>query len=775
MNTRISERPSKCRKPRRFGLSALRRLGLATVMLVCAASVNGHAFGQSSDGYLVEQFVPNYQHRLPELPGVGIDITVEPTPGAGEMQFRLDLPLETPTVFSRAAIDSICEQLRAEVLADLADPSHGVHTVMVNPGDVDPMTGEDVRGDRRIMRLMVVVDGPTYDIGSFSINYFPADVDEGTLPPGLPDTGLMGGTPVRLYRTPEGTYAGWRMEGAEMTTLGALESAGTQRYHASAVLEICRSVAAHLSDEFNIVGSTVAPDPQQIDVAEATLDDLRGGATDLNLLVLTGRVTQVRTIASGDRVPDDERIDNPRHDRIRTRSPLDRGSVLDKEDLDNYIFRLNRHPGRQVDVALSAGEGTGGVTLDYLVGENKPWFLYGQISNTGTRQTDRIRERVGFIHNQLTSELTKGRVTRDDILNIDFITTQLDESNALLVSYERPIGDTDNWRFRVSGSWSEYTASEVGFAGEQFEGQSYSLGADAIVNVYQNRELFIDLFFGATWQNHDVVNNLVNIAGEEDFLFPHIGATAISETEQRSTRAQVQFEFLFDALTSVDSGQLNNLGRLFPDDEWIVLSWDAEHSFFLEPFLHGDSFADPTTASSSTLAHELAFQFRGQYTFGDDRLIPQAEMVAGGLYSVRGYPESVVAGDSVLLGTVEYRYHVPRAFGIARSPADDGRKVAKAMRRFMGEDFRFSPQQVYGRPDWDLILRGFVDVGHTMINDSLSFENDETLIGVGVGVELQLKQNVNLRADWGFALEDLPNQNVNDGSNRLHVVATIIF
>ena len=63
----------------------------------------------------------------------------------------------------------------------------------------------------------------------------------------------------------------------------------------------------------------------------------------------------------------------------------ERNDLLRKNELDDYIFRLNRHPGRRVDLALSTGAEVGGVTLDYLVAENKSTYVYGQISNTGTR------------------------------------------------------------------------------------------------------------------------------------------------------------------------------------------------------------------------------------------------------------------------------------------------------------------------------------------------------------------------------------------------------
>jgi len=159
----------------------------------------------------------------------------------------------------------------------------------------------------------------------------------------------------------------------------------------------------------------------------------------------------------------------------------------------------------------------------------------------------------------------------------------------------------------------------------------------------------------------------------------------------------------------------------------------------------------------------VQLSLRGQCAFGN-RLIPQAEEVAGGLYTVRGYPESIVAGDSVIIGSAEYRYHIPRAFGIESEP-----------RQLFGQPFRYAPQYVYGRPDWDLILKAFIDAGRTINSDRLSFEHDETLVGVGIGAELQFKRNLNVRVDWGFALEDLKSANVQAGDNRVHFVATILF
>ena len=91
-----------------------------------------------------------------------------------------------------------------------------------------------------------------------------------------------------------------------------------------------------------------------------------------------------------------------------------------------------------------------------------------------------------------------------------------------------------------------------------------------------------------------------------------------------------------------------------------------------------------------------------------------------------------------------------------------------------GKPFRFRPQVPYGRADWDLVLKGFLDVGRSENSGRLATEMNETLVGTGVGVELLYKRNFTLRVDWGVALSEIENE-VSEGSNRFHISATILY
>lgn len=566
----------------------------------------------------------------------------------------------------------------------------------------------------------------------------------------------------------DGAYVAPR-EGVETVRLRVADigRAGIGEMSESAI----NQVAAVIFEAFRsrgLIGVVVAPSDDQID--RETNEDLRDLEEDesLTLDIYTGIVVQVRSIASGSRFPKEERLNNPAHARIRENSPVKpwrpepaehdgaeptpdepRRDLIRRDQLDSYTLRLNRHPGRRVDIAVAPAFETGEAALDYLVAESRPLSFYFQLSNTGTKETDTWRERFGLIHNQLTNN--------DDILTVEYITAGFSQAHAFVGSYEAPLARLERLRWRVFGSYSKFTASDVGQAGERFTGEGWTAGGELILNVLQERELFIDLFAGARWENVEVNNEVVAIQGREDFFIPRVGARAERRTDEWTLEGQLALEFSMSDVSGAGVDEMTKLGRLALDEDWVVLQWALGTSFFLEPLLAGRD-----GERARTLAHEIALGVRGQYAF-DNRLIPNAEQVAGGLYSVRGYPESITAGDTVVIASAEYRFHVPRAFEIEEEP-----------RSLFGRPFRYAPQQPYGRPDWDLILRGFVDAARVANSDRQAFESDQDMLGAGVGVELLLYRNVSLRMDWAAAIEEIEGQ-VKAGSNRFHFVFTFLF
>lgn len=600
---------------------------------------------------------------------------------------------------------------------------------------------------------------PAYLVGAIVVKYA---LDH----PSLPAVDDLIKRELTLGRTDKGFVAPGGGVEEEVLTIEDVSLQAPTRWTSRALYEVSKAILDELN-KGGVIGVTVTPvetefaPPGEGDPVWGK--DLRKpGQSAVTFLVKVALVSEMRTLAFGDRVPFERRVNADEHVKILDYSPVqvftpdaeERLDVLRKDELDEYVFRLNRHPGRRVDLAVAAAEEPGKLALDYLVNENKPWLLYFQLSNTGTESTSKWRERAGFQHNQLTGN--------DDILSLDYVTAGFDSSHAFNISYERPVWG-DAVRGRVFASYNQFTASDVGFADEEFKGDGFTIGGELVANIFQKRELFIDAYAGLRYQNVGVDNQAVDVEGDENFVLPNLGLRLERNTDTSQTSASLGLEFNLSDIAGTDGTEIEKLGRLDVDEDWTVFQFDASHAFYIDPFIFGARWSDtnPDTGMP-TLAHEIALSVRGQHAFGN-RLVPNFEQTVGGLYTVRGYPESVVAGDTVVVGSAEYRLHIPQAFGYDPVPGE-----------LFGEPFRYKPQQPYGRADWDLIAKGFVDVGRAMNSDRKSYEEDNTLIGAGVGLEFSYKRTFSVRVDWGFALEEIEN-NVSSGSSQVHFVATLLF
>jgi hypothetical protein len=495
-------------------------------------------------------------------------------------------------------------------------------------------------------------------------------------------------------------------------------------------------------------------------------------------------VAEVRTIAKGERLRGGSGVMNPMHARLLGNSPLippadnKPGSLIFKERLDEYLRRLNRHPGRRVEAAISSTDQPGRVVLDYLVSENRPWFVYAQVSNTGTEATDELRQRFGFVHNQLFN--------RDDVFSLDYITSNFDAANAAFLSYDIPVLYPDRLRARVFGSWGDFDASvrlasPFGESQERFTGSSWSAGAELTWNPLLIWGTSIDLTAGLAQPHFEVLNLETNSGGEADLLTPYLIIGAERMSEVFNITANVGYE---TNTGSVSDGDLIGLGRLRVTDDYDLFRFDLNATAFLEPLFGGDREV------GTIGAHEAWFQARIQRVLGGDRLIPQKEQAVGGFFSLRGYPESAAAGDNTLVTNLEYRFHLPRVLRPSSEVKLNAGEAAEPAPTLFGRPFNYRPPRVTARPDWDLIFRAFFDYGQVEVNDpALAIERDHTLMSVGVGLELQVLRYVNARIDLGYTLEDLRTGIINDvddsytpgpndtdsGDTRLHFLVTFVW
>ena len=610
------------------------------------------------------------------------------------------------------------------------------------------------------------LDGPAFPVDDFEIQYADPWADLPSLDDLLPLS-----VPLRL--TPTGYAA--PLEGEENRPVrigGPLE---LTNFHASALGAISRVLLARLHER-GLLGVYVRPNPEDIALHDEA--DLRApGDFVMGLEISVGRIDDVRTVAVGGRVRTGWRINNPAHRAIRKDSPLGptlagrEGTTdrIDQRRLEDYLYELNRHPGRQVEAALAAsGEGDG-VTLDYRVYEERPWSVYAQAGNTGTERTGLWQTRLGYTHRQLTN--------RDDILSINYLNSDLDNVNSIQAAYEAPwFGaqradwmepgarepfllkllnrDKIPWwgvarlRWNLSGGWTRIRSDVIeqlpgGFdAVDSLLSSDWQIGGGLTYNAFQYRNFFLDLITRVRFRGVQLDNESAGNLADVTLAVFDMGFKFDRSNAYSNLFARVVGEYATALGSAADYAEEfgGGLGRASTDSDWWVVQFEAGVSQYLEPLLWFRSWRDPNTPRSSTLSHEISLSGRGQYAF-DYRLIPQSSQVIGGLYSVRGFPQGVAVGDSVYIGSAEYSFHLPRSLPISREPID---------LPWVG-DFRLAPQQVYGRPDWDLILRGFIDAGKSIRNNpelASGTELNQFLVGAGAGIEFVYKGNLSVRVDW---------------------------
>jgi hemolysin activation/secretion protein len=73
-----------------------------------------------------------------------------------------------------------------------------------------------------------------------------------------------------------------------------------------------------------------------------------------------------------------------------------------------------------------------------------------------------------------------------------------------------------------------------------------------------------------------------------------------------------------------------------------------------------------------------------------------------------------------------------------------------------------------------LIARAFVDAGEVLQSHKVTGEYDDTLCSAGAGLELQLKQNIDIRGDWGIVLAGLGGR-VGVGASRFTLLVTLLY
>jgi len=589
--------------------------------------------------------------------------------------------------------------------------------------------------------------GPKPVEAGVAVNHF--EFSYGLPHPDLPPLEQLNQLTVKSTRDGN-VYRAPTAGGAENLTLSGVPAGS--RFDGGALRGIAQEVV-HWYNSHGLYGVWVAYNDLENSPA-GVVDNRTADNQTAHMVIWASQITEVRTLARGKRIKTQFSINNPKHRRIISQSPLhpgatkdEPGSLFRKDVLDDYLYGLSLHPGRRVEASIASAGQPGKVVLDYLVNESKPWQIFSQVNNYGTAQTGQYRARLGFQHNQLTNH--------DDILNVDLISTPDFKTYGSFVSYRIPVLRPARLLFRIYGSYGDFVASDTTSVVElRYVGKNW-LGGMELTNrltLWRDWQLLSALGFNF---NHygiqQVINNNPLVTGSSNFLVPFIGTTLSRNYPWGSVSGGLRFDHTVGSFANLDTRTgIPALGRRGAEPDWTSARWNLNGTVYLEPLFS-------RTAKALTLAHEFSLRLKGRVLLRGKRMIPHEQEPLGGALSIRGYPESILSADEFVAATVEYAYHVPRDL----KPAEEG--------TLFHHPFRWRPKQVGQNPDWDLVLRAFYDYAYRGVNpaaplpgqpptaekDLPYIDKNFSISGYGVGVALMVKQNFSLRCDYGVALTEL--------------------
>lgn len=600
---------------------------------------------------------------------------------------------------------------------------------------------------------------------------------------GLPDLDALQAVTVDLVSTGEAWTAAGKGTAGPVSSLPIGSIGPDARLTGDAVNAVMAAVVRYFNQQ-DLMAVYAVPAEGQVNPRSGR--DLRRDTEDFVITVWIGRVDEVRSVARGDRFSERDAINVRDHSRILANAPIGAGAsdLLRDSELDEYLARLNRHGGRRVDLAVSASGEPGGIVADFLVNERKPWVVYVQASNTGTASTGEFRARTGFIHFQLTDA--------DDTLAVEYV-SDFQDTQAAMISYARPLSFPNYWVARVYGAWSEFTARDLGILEDLvFEGTTTTGGIEIIYSPFRFRGFAFDFavgvetqildvnsFFGDSTPDDGIDDKTTNASGQGTLLMPFIRASIERRTAENALSASIGFRM---NTSTIDATELVGLGRTDAAEDFMLLTATFNGSLFLET-LFRDEAEMVADWRSGRLAHELRFRFSGQFGF-DKRVVAQQAFTVGGMDRVRGYPESVSAGDTGFNTSLEYAFHLPRALKPISALRVDAEKAGTAFQvpdPIFGR-FQLRPRTPGAIPDWDLILKAFVDAGFIENNGNDVFKS-YSLLSAGVGVDLQLASYISIRADWGYVLGSLETgatgggfvEGGETGDSRIHLRAQVTW
>lgn len=472
-------------------------------------------------------------------------------------------------------------------------------------------------------------------------------------------------------------------------------------------------------------GLVAFPDPNQID--PITGKDLRAeDDLELRILVWVSRLKRVRVENQG--IPEDrftqlqEQLAASIPDASADPLPL-------MQEQLRFWKRLDRSASRSSNVLLTPGDEPGQVVAVVRVKPEKQQGYFVKTMNAGTESTGEWIIGGSFHRNQLSAA--------DDRLELSYFFSDTSERKAFGTFYKRPLLFPEVLTFQARAGYSTYDASNFAITRVDFEGETRSLDLSLRWRPleFEGEEHEWSFELGVKGEQVEAENSLVSGRADAEMLTPRASVSLL--TKGRYLRTYTQLE-LRGNLSEIDATDRTLLGGVGAEDRFARLSLRYMESLKIGKWMRETISRDLPDYLDG---HLLVSRLVADYGLEKIRHLPQHQFISGGTGSVRGYPESPVAGDNGYFASMEYRIPMPLE----------------------------NHEMVYGT------LIPFVDWSETFVNDPLSYESDRSLLGAGVGIDLRFSGGLRARLDFAKPLRDVTQggttlEGTGSGDSRVHAM-----
>ena len=402
---------------------------------------------------------------------------------------------------------------------------------------------------------------------------------------------------------------------------------------------------------------------------------------------------------------------------IRNSLPgLREGEIPDLKKISKSLKLANENPAKKTVMKMKSGAVDGEVDATLAVVDESIWSTTVNLDNTGTVATGRTHAGVVLQNANLFG--------RDHVLSLQYTTTLEEPSSVSVygIGYHVPLYALgDSLDFFASHSDVNAGTVTAGILDIAVSGKGSMYGARYNQNLATVGNYESKVVYGLDYKEFKNSMQTLGVELGNDVTVHPLSAGYFGSWALPNGDAN----FGVTLLHNISGG---SRGR---QQDFDAMRFEADADYTALRFAASATQALP----QEWLARAIV---NGQYT--KDALIPGEQFGAGGASSVRGFDEREVSNDSGVVANLE----------------------------------------VYSSPlcrntDWQCRVLAFYDTAHLTRNHALPGEFKSIAISsIGVGVRLQLRNNVNFQMDYGHVLHAEATA-TQKGDDRLHARLSLSF